>query len=197
MSNQLAAAVRFLLAASDPKTEQQYECWKSLKEAIAAHEAAKERTGWPADGRMAQDDSRELSKWLSNTPGARRLVDEAAKPAEHLEKAEHMPGANAFTMAVFDAERVPAGTKLYAAPVAVTEWQPIETAPKDGSLLLLKEKWEDEPFIGQWVSSAYGGKWAASRTHYDTDGNACVIDRVYSDGVAHWMPLPPAPKEQA
>lgn len=41
MSNQLAAAVRFLLAASGPKTGQQYECWKSLEKALAAHEAAK------------------------------------------------------------------------------------------------------------------------------------------------------------
>ena len=87
---------------------------------------------------------------------------------------------------------------LQAAPVAVASpWMPIETAPKDDSLLLLKEKWEDEPFIGQWVSSAYGGKWAASRTHYDTDGDACVIDCVYSEGVTHWMPLPPAPEMES
>ncbi|CAB4158923.1 Domain of unknown function DUF551 [uncultured Caudovirales phage] len=91
--------------------------------------------------------------------------------------------------------RLPKGEPLYAAPVAAASpWLPIESAPKDGSLLLLKEKWEDEPFIGQWVSSAYGGKWAASRTHYDTDGNACVIDHVDSEGVTHWMPLPPAPE---
>ncbi|CAB4139132.1 Domain of unknown function DUF551 [uncultured Caudovirales phage] len=84
---------------------------------------------------------------------------------------------------------------LAAAPVAVASpWMPIETAPKDGSLLLLWERYEAEPFIGHWVSSAYGGKWAASRTHYDTDGNACVIDRFYSEGVTHWQPLPPAPE---
>lgn len=70
-------------------------------------------------------------------------------------------------------------------------WQPIETAPKDGTLLLLWERCEDEPFIGSWWDK--WGRWVASTTHYDTDGNACVIDRVYSDGVTHWMPLPPTP----
>ena len=74
------------------------------------------------------------------------------------------------------------------------EWQPIETAPKDGRCLLLIEcKYETEPFIGSW--SERRGKWFASTTHYDTDGNACVIDKVYSDGVSHWMPLPPPPEQ--
>lgn len=41
-------------------------------------EAADEvRTGWPEG--MLQDDSRELSRWLSNKPGAKRLADEAAQ----------------------------------------------------------------------------------------------------------------------
>ena len=89
MSNQLAEALRRLIDASmvamtdqELATGETLSAWEDANEALAAHEAAKERTGWPADGRMAQDDSRELSKWLSNTPGARRLVDEAAKPAE-------------------------------------------------------------------------------------------------------------------
>lgn len=73
----------------------------------------------------------------------------------------------------------------------LTEWQPIETAPKDGTLLLLWEQYESEPFIGSWY--AFRSEWEASRTHYDTDGNAYVIDRVYSPGVTHWMPLPAAP----
>lgn len=33
------------------------------------------KTGWPPG--MLQDDDRKLSRWLSNTPGARRLVREA------------------------------------------------------------------------------------------------------------------------
>ncbi len=73
----------------------------------------------------------------------------------------------------------------------LAEWLPIETAPKDGTLLLLWEKYESEPFIGSWY--AFRSEWEASRTYYDADGNACVVDRVYSPGVTHWMPLPAAP----
>jgi len=32
------------------------------------------RTGWSSEGRMAQDDSRELSRWLSNRLGARHQI---------------------------------------------------------------------------------------------------------------------------
>jgi hypothetical protein len=84
MSNQLAAAIAEITEAyrGTEHGKVAESIGDAIRQALAAHEAAKERTGWPAEGRMAQDDSRELSKWLSNTPGARRLVDEAAKPAE-------------------------------------------------------------------------------------------------------------------
>ncbi len=36
-----------------------------------------QRTGWPPG--MLQDDSRDLSRWLSEQPGARRQVDEVAQ----------------------------------------------------------------------------------------------------------------------
>lgn len=78
------------------------------------------------------------------------------------------------------------------APAASTGWQPIETAPRSGVLVLLLERLSDEPFIGRW--SDFRSRWVASTTHYDTDGNACVVDCVYSEGVSHWMPLPAAPK---
>lgn len=35
-------------------------------------------TGWPSS-RLLQDDCKGLSRWLSNTPGARRLAREAAE----------------------------------------------------------------------------------------------------------------------
>lgn len=71
-------------------------------------------------------------------------------------------------------------------------WQPIDTAPKDGSLLILWESYEVEPFIGRW--NDFRSRWVASTAHYDTDGNACVIDTVYSPAVTHWMPIPKAPE---
>jgi hypothetical protein len=70
-------------------------------------------------------------------------------------------------------------------------WSPIETAPRDGTTVLLWEQYEDEPFIGSWHN--FRSRWVASTTHYGTDDNACVVDSVYSDGVTNWMPLPAPP----
>jgi hypothetical protein len=96
-----------------------------------------------------------------------------------------------------DLRKIAAVVRKLAAPVAQAEpaWMPIETAPKDGSTVLLLEKWAEEPFIGHWREFRGSGKWVASTTHYDTDGNACVIDRIYSEGVSFWMPIPQPPKE--
>jgi hypothetical protein len=71
-----------------------------------------------------------------------------------------------------------------------TPWQPIATAPKDGSLVVLWEKCDCEPFIGYW--SLYRKRWRASLTYYCSDTGS-VDDNVYSDGVTHWMPMPPSP----
>lgn len=84
-----------------------------------------------------------------------------------------------------------AASVLAANPAPAPGWQPIETAPKDGSTIMLWEMYESEPFFGYWWEGR--SRWRASTTHYDTDGNACVIDRIYSEGVTHWMPLPEAP----
>lgn len=60
------------------------------------------------------------------------------------------------------------------------EWQPIETAPKDGTWVLLSSagwthgQWE----IAQW--SAYAECWQT----YDT----AIL------GATHWMPLPAPPQ---
>lgn len=64
------------------------------------------------------------------------------------------------------------------------EWQPIETAPKDGTTI--------------WCLDAiYGKPW-----HYECIWNA--IEWYHGFGTAwpdakptHWMPLPPPPKAQA
>ena len=70
-------------------------------------------------------------------------------------------------------------------------WQSIETAPKDGSYLLLWEQYSDAPFVGYWS----GGSWSVSHEHVDAEGGwdgANVVDAL-SMPITHWMPLPPAP----
>ena len=69
------------------------------------------------------------------------------------------------------------------------EWQPIETAPKDGT-----------PHVrGLWVTSnRTGARWWESIAGYvdddgefvDHDGNAPW----HGDDYTHWMPLPEPPK---
>lgn len=62
-------------------------------------------------------------------------------------------------------------------------WQPIETAPKDGT-----------PFLCGWHSG--GGYWYVTKAHW---ANGCVDGgwdgaREYIDvSPSHWMPIPRAP----
>jgi hypothetical protein len=72
----------------------------------------------------------------------------------------------------------------------MTDWQPIETAPKDGSLILLyfERVYGDSIEIAGWFPFGLQSKnrkehrWRRSRW-----------EEVY-DGPTHWMPLPSAPK---
>ena len=81
---------------------------------------------------------------------------------------------------------------LAAPPTAQAEgWRPIETAPKDGSYLLLWEQYSDAPFVGYWS----GGSWSVSHEHVDAEGGwdgANVVDAL-SMPITHWMPIPAPP----
>jgi hypothetical protein len=75
----------------------------------------------------------------------------------------------------------------------MSEWQLIDTAPKDGSYIVLWEQYSINPFIGCWSF----GRWSVSHEHVDAEGGwdgANVVDRL-SGPVTHWMPLPPPPKD--
>ncbi len=95
---------------------------------------------------------------------------------------------------------------LYTAPVAqqvpaVPGWQPIETAPKDGSLFLCwvaAERWSaadgEGSGRGHDVSQVDFCNW---RTQADIPDcgwfDPCCGQIGDSQGVTHWMPLPAAP----
>ena len=83
---------------------------------------------------------------------------------------------------------------LYAAPqpAVAAGWMPIETAPKDGTYLLLWEQYSTNPFVGCWAF----GSWRVSHEHVDAEGGwdgAIVVDSIDQDRITHWMPLPPPP----
>jgi hypothetical protein len=79
---------------------------------------------------------------------------------------------------------------------APTGWQPIETAPTDGTPILLFEKYSSCPFVGSYLPRAKC--WTVSHEHVNAEGGwegANVVDDICQELITHWMPLPPAPTE--
>lgn len=74
------------------------------------------------------------------------------------------------------------------------EWQPIETAPKDGTPVLLFE-WRGDPweepeaniFVGEWDHHRDGELY---KTQW-----VCTEYEAFNHNPTHWMPLPPPPKD--
>ena len=88
---------------------------------------------------------------------------------------------------------------LYTTPPQrkpLTGWQPIETAPRDGTEILMTNGVDVSS--GQWFS-AYGGTCDQTGTPNGDDRDAEWMD--WSGGMqpdpTHWMPLPPPPIEPA
>lgn len=69
----------------------------------------------------------------------------------------------------------------------MTQWQPIETAPKDGTIVLVfspTDGTHSATFEVYWSKKCWNVAW-----------NDCGRDgdvEIYN--VTHWMPLPPAPE---
>ncbi len=89
--------------------------------------------------------------------------------------------------------------KLYKTPPQSklpTEWQPIETAPKNStSILIYCPRSERKPVCEAWWAIAYegdhGGHW---QTSIGPNGRGYTI---LEASPTHWMPLPPPPIEAA
>jgi hypothetical protein len=68
----------------------------------------------------------------------------------------------------------------------VTEWQPIRTAPKDESWVLLLFNDEPEPYVRSGFWSAEYSDW------YDSEAASHSLTALV-DQPTHWMPLPARP----
>lgn len=75
------------------------------------------------------------------------------------------------------------------------EWQPIETAPKDGRSILIYGRVKDHPegmvrFVKNGIYTGY----------YDYIDEAFCVSAATWEGpfveAAHWMPLPPPPGKE-
>lgn len=80
------------------------------------------------------------------------------------------------------------------------EWQPIETAPKDGTDVFIWEQYSQTPVVASYTNytNRWGqtiGRWSACSEHYDVDGDACLKDRLCQYLITHWMPLPKPPAD--
>ncbi len=69
----------------------------------------------------------------------------------------------------------------------MADWQPIETAPKDGTDILLAAHWRGE----RWLQGI--GRWRDERYQENTPGWGWT----WYASPSHWMPLPNPPKEVA
>lgn len=68
---------------------------------------------------------------------------------------------------------------------AAPAWQPISTAPRDGTVVLARIPDQDVQQAVMW--SAKENCWVIQWDHWKLDG---------FDTPTHWMPLPPAPEEK-
>ena len=67
-----------------------------------------------------------------------------------------------------------------------SKWQPIETAPKDGSLILITD---GHCSYAAWYEGQCQYEWAIA----DDNGDDNAIGEMY---VTHWMPLPEPPTDK-
>lgn len=62
------------------------------------------------------------------------------------------------------------------------EWKPIETAPKDGSAIILCQLPHDWVGIGKWVTD---------------DGPEWLLESGFRVWATHWLPIPSLPPSPA
>lgn len=88
-------------------------------------------------------------------------------------------------------EQLQADNQRLREELAKHEWHPIETAPKDGTSIILHIQKHNETY--------YDCKWGPYGFEtYEWDGESYDWSPILSSAsLTHWMPLPEPPKEDA
>lgn len=89
-----------------------------------------------------------------------------------------------------------------AAPFIVPQWRPIETAPDDGTRILMWWRGCSSPSVGAWeVDDGFDDHpdgWVSPSEGFRSDGDQCIP--INQEDCTHWMPLPlpppPLPQEE-
>lgn len=69
----------------------------------------------------------------------------------------------------------------------MSDWQPIETAPRDGRRILLGDAYERFVAEGFWEADYGDGYWCRANEHW-TDAHDTNLGMM-----THWQPLPAPP----
>jgi hypothetical protein len=76
------------------------------------------------------------------------------------------------------------------------DWQPIETAPRDGTRILVggysPNRDEHYVYLAWWAIPHEAALPRQGYWRYDGD-KACLDASIHSHGAAYWMPLPEPP----
>lgn len=184
-----AALVREVMRLREPSCWvgfEMYEAMQAKRDAALAEVArVREADAWSSPGGVLLLKA-ERDAALAANAELRGLLRECEP---HVKEAiDRMP--NVYPAGVALLARIAAALRDAAAKAA-PQWQPIETAPKDGRSILLyspsgamvKASWEDVDFDEFRGVSLYD--WVAS---------GCVFaEWEMRSQPTHWMPLPPAP----
>lgn len=69
------------------------------------------------------------------------------------------------------------------------EWLPMDTAPKDGTPVLLSIRWEDEPVLAKWLGDRVNA-WHICTQNIRIDGDASIENYFEQGEILGWFPVP-------
>jgi len=81
----------------------------------------------------------------------------------------------------------------------MTDWKPIETAPRDGTWVILEGEFSggdtSKALVGQWVGGVYPWRVMQSESFWDCGPvpENSIFNHWAEGRVHHWMPLPEPP----